>query len=248
MKLFLKTVFLFATMAHASGLLAQTSAIDTINNNLAINNAINAYHQYLFPETNLYNGSEYVNYAYTINEGIPFFETAAFSTGHVLYDSILYQNVPLLYDEVKEIVVIQDPSGRNSIQLNNEKLTSFGLLDHHFVKLQQDSLGRSPIRTGFYDALYQGKVSVYEKQIKKVLESVTMTEGVRRHIDEQDVFFVQKGSTFYTVKNKREVLNILKDRKKEVQQFIKKNKLNVRRATETSLIKIASYYDQLTNK
>src|SRR5690242_15341898 len=98
---FWKTGVLFSLLALANTLHAQNSTADTSNNIIAVSNAINVYHQYLFPETNLYNGIEYVDYAYTISEGIPFFETTQFVMGAVEYDSMLYQNVPLLYDEVK---------------------------------------------------------------------------------------------------------------------------------------------------
>lgn len=245
LNLWYKTVLLLTAVAFSNVLRAQMSATDTSNN---INNAISAYHQYLYPETNLYNGSEYVDYAYTINEGIPFFETSQLATGSVVYDSVLYQNVLLLFDEVKELVVIQNAAANGKMQLNNERVTAFSLLNHYFVKLLQDSLEGSPIRSGFYDMLYNGRISVYEKQTKKVLETVTELEGVRRRIDEQDAFFVKKDNAFYTVNNKRDVLNILQDKRKEVQQFIKKKKLNVRKAKEISLVKIAAFYDQLTTK
>ncbi|TKK66909.1 hypothetical protein FC093_15520 [Ilyomonas limi] len=248
LNIFWKAIVLFFFLAFTNILYAQNSTADTSNTAIAIRNAINNYHQQLFPETNLYNGIEYVDYAYTINEGLPFFETSQFSTGTVEYDNMLYHNIPLLYDEVKEAVVIIDASGTNKIQLNNEKVAGFSLLNHHFVKLVQDSLGKSPIRNGFYDVLYKGNMSVYKKQTKKVLESITLTEGIRRRIDEQNEYFIKSGSTFFVINSKHDVLDITKDNKKEMQQYIRKNKLNFRRAKEMSLIKIAAYYDQLTNK
>jgi len=245
---FWKTVVLFFFPAFTNMLYAQNSTADTTNTATSISNAINAYHQQLFPETNLYNGIEYVDYAYTINEGIPFFATTQFSTGTVEYDNMLYQHVPLLYDEVKEAVVIIDVYGTNKIQLNNENVAGFSLLNHRFVKLVRDSSGKSPIRSGFYDVLYQGNIVVYKKQTKKVLENITMSEGLKRSIGEQNEYFIKKRNTFYVVNNKKDVLSITKDKKTEMQQYIKKNRLNFRRAKELSLIKIASYYDQLTAK
>ena len=171
-----------------------------------------------------------------------------FSIGTVEYDSMLYQHVPILFDEVKEAVIIKDVWGSKKIQLNTEKVTGFSLLNHHFVKLVQDSSGKSPIRSGFYDVLYQGNINVYKRQTKKVLESITMSEGLKRKIDEQNNYFIKKESTFYAVTKKRDVLNITQDKRKEIQQYIKKNKLNIRKNKETALVQIAAYYDQLTNK
>ena len=239
---------LFAGICYAGVLYAQNDTTHNNNEMMAAQYAINAYHQYLAPQTNLYNGSEYVDYAYTINEGIPFFETAQFSNGAVEYDSVLYQNVPVLYDEVKGEVIIRDFYNRGKIVLNPEHLTSFSLLNHYFVKLMPDSTSSSPIRPGFYDVLYNGNMKVYKREVKTILESITISVELKRTINEEDNYFIKKGNTFYTASSKKSVLNITKDKKKEIQQFIRKNKLNIRRAKEYSLMKIAAYYDQLTNK
>jgi len=227
---------------------AQTNSSDTSNYAIAVQNALSAYHQYLSPQTSLYNGAEYVDYAYTLTEGIPFFETAKFNNGSVKYDGVLYQNVPILYDEVLGGVVIQDIYGRGKIMLNTEKVTEFNLLNQHFVRLSPDSTAKSPIRPGFYDLLYEGNTNLYKRQTKKILETVMVSVGLRRVVDEQDEYFIRKGTSFYTVNKKRDVLNIMKDKKKDVQQFIRKNRLNIRRDKDVALIKITAYYDQLTNK
>src|SRR4051794_30178252 len=173
---------------------AQTGTTDTSNYALAVQNALNAYHYYLSPQTGLYNGSEYVDYAYTLTEGIPFFETSQFTTGLVKYDGVLYQDVPILYDEVLGEVLIQDAYGRGKIMLNTEKVSAFNFLNHHFVKLSPDSTGKSPIRPGFYDLLYEGNNSLYKRQTKKILETVMVSVGLRRVIDEQDEYFIRKGT------------------------------------------------------
>jgi len=245
----LKVLLLLTCCTYACSVSAQTITADTSNYAIAIQNAISAYHQFLSPQTSLYNGSEYVDYAYTINEGTPFFEDTQFSNGTVTYDDVLYTNVPILYDEVLEEVVIKDAYSRGKIILNTEKVTGFSMLNQHFVKLSPDSSGKSPIRPGFYDVLYNSDIiSVYKRQTKKVLESVTVTLGLSRTIDEQNDYFIKKGTIYYTVNSKRDVLNITKDKKKEVQQFIRKNKFNIRKQKDIALAKIAAYYNQLTIK
>src|SRR3954452_5902520 len=104
----LKGLLFLTSCSFASVVSAQNIAADSSNYAIAIQNAISAYHQFLSPQTSLYNGSEYVDYAYTINEGTPFFEDTQFSNGTVTYDNVLYTDVPILYDEVLEEVVIKD--------------------------------------------------------------------------------------------------------------------------------------------
>src|SRR5690349_3761701 len=248
LKIFWKSVLLFAGIAYSAVLPAQNSVTDSTNNAIAISNAINAYHQFLSPQTSLYKGSEYVDYAYTITEGTPFFETSQFRTGSVVYDGILYENVPLLYDEVIDELVLANINGGSKIKLNKESVAAFNLLNHHFVKLDQDSSGKSPVRSGFYDLLYEGSLSVYKKQTKKVMERVTFSLGLERIIDEQNAYFIKQGKSYYPINTRRDALNLVKDKKKEIQQFLKKNRLSVRRSKEIALIKMAAYYDQLTSK
>src|SRR4051794_30474513 len=160
----LKVLLLLTCCVYASVISAQTITTDSSNYTIAIQNALSAYHQYLSPQTSLYNGAEYVDYAYSINEGTPFFETSQSTIGSVKYDGVLYQDVPILYDEVLGEVLIQDAYGRGKVILNTEKVTAFNLLNHHFVKLSPDSTGKSPIRPGFYDLLYEGNNSLYKRQ------------------------------------------------------------------------------------
>lgn len=244
----LKFAIMLAVFAFNCKTFAQTSLPDTGNNSVAVQNAIDIYHQFVFPETNLYNGREYIDYAYTLNEGIPFFSYPDFVTGSVLYNRILYKNVPVLYDVVNEEVVILNPSRTNKISLNIENVSGFDLKNLHFVKLIADSLKGASIRSGFYAVLYDGKTDVYLKQSKKILESILISEGVRRSIDEQNEYYILKNEVFYPVTSKKSLLKILKDKKKDVQQFIKRNKLNIRKEKYIALAKVAAYYDEITNR
>ena len=56
----------------------------------------------------------------------------------------------------------------------------------------------------------------------------------------------KKANTFYMVSNKKSLLAILKDRKKEVQEFIRKNKLNIHKDKDNALPKIAAFYDEIS--
>jgi hypothetical protein len=58
---------------------------------------------------------------------------------------------------------------------------------------------------------------------------------------------LEKGSAFYTVGSKKELLNALSDRKAELKKFIRQNKLKFKNETESSLIKAIQYYDQTKN-
>ena len=120
---------------------------DTSGYAIAVNNAMINYHQFLKPETGLYNGREYYDYSPTIKDGDPFFLSTKFNTGNIIYDGILYENVPLLYDLVTSDVIITDSNYFYRIKLNGERVSRFSVLQHTFIRLEEDS--NSVIKTGF---------------------------------------------------------------------------------------------------
>jgi hypothetical protein len=205
---------------------------------------IDIYHRYINTESGLYNGRQYLAYAHTIQEGIPFFKSSEPSKGSVSYDGVFYENIPLLYDILKGVIITVVPSSNYMIQLNNDKVAYFSLLDHYFIKLLKDSSAEN-IKTGFYDVLYHGKISVYKKTTKTVGEDVSSGK-YRNFIVESNTYYLKKGNSFYVITNKGSVLGLLKDRKKELQQFIKKNKLNFRKDKDNALPRIAAIYDELS--
>jgi len=200
------------------------------------------YHQFLKPETGLYNGREYYDYSATIKDGDPFFLSTKFNTGSVVYDGILYENVPILYDLVTSDVIITDSNYFYRIKLNGERVSRFSVLQHTFIRLDEDS--NAVIKPGFYDLLFDGETRLYKKHIKRVQESVT-NEGVRKYIVESIDYYISKRNVYYQVNSKNDLLAVLKDRKKELNTFVKKNKLDTRRKKDESFTTLVAYYDQL---
>ena len=242
----LKFILLPATLICTYKTFAQNKSTDSSDYIVSKKNAVSLYHQFVSPATNLYNGIEYIDYAYTLTEGNPYYTSTGFVKGNVGYNGVLYNNIPVLYDVLKEEVVIQNPAGQNKIRLHTEEVTSFDLADHHFVKLNADSLNRSVIRTGFYEVLYDNNISLYKKKTKKILESTSISEGLKRTVDEQDGYYIRKSNSYYAVNSKRSLLNCLNDKKKDIQQFMKKNKLKIRQDKESALIKVVAHYDEIT--
>src|SRR6185295_7926393 len=96
-------LFICVFSQHAT---AQNADDTTLRENAL--NAINAYYQNLGEESPLYNGSEYLEYAYTLQEGHPFFQLATFVNGNINLEGMIFHDVPMLYDIVKDQVIIQD--------------------------------------------------------------------------------------------------------------------------------------------
>lgn len=230
---------------------SQNYTTDTSGENPSFQRAVNLYHRFLSPETGLYDGSEYAYNAYypfIINEGHPFFQSNIFDTGTVFYNNVLYEKVPLLFDIIKEELLIKDPSRIYILRLNAERIGWFTIWGHTFIRLEGDSINSSLLHSGFYDVLYKGKTSLYKRVSKMFKENSASAQGLNKYVVETDEYFIKKDNQYYKVKNKKSLLLIVNDRKKEIGKFIKKNKLNVRKNKDDALTKITAYYDAINTR
>ena|SRR5690349_5593386 len=206
--------------------------------------AIVVYYESLGEESPLYNGSEYIEYAYTLQEGDPFFQTTNFINGNVNLDGMIFRDVPMVYDIVKDQLIILDFQKVYKINLPAARVQQFFLLGHLFVRLTPDSSAQ--IKTGFYDQLYSGKIGLFAKREKRILEKYSNIQ-ISKVIVSQNNYYVKKGGIYYTIKNKSSLLSVLKDKKKEVQQYWKSNHIKLKKEPEKAMIVAVKYYDQLTN-
>jgi len=207
-------------------------------------NAIGVYYGTLGEESPLYNGSEYIEYAYTLQEGHPFFQYADFVNGNIILDGMIFRNVPMLYDIVKDQLIILDFQKVYKINLPADRIQQFSLLGHLFVRLTRDASG--DIRTGFYDQLYSGKIALFARREKRVMEKYSNIQ-ISKVVISGNSYYIKKDGVYYTIKNKSSLLSVLKNKKKDVQQYWKSNHVKFKKEPEKAMILAVKYYDQITN-
>jgi len=239
--------FLFLSFLPALATRAQLSRKDSLISDSAYADALRQYHAFVAPEPGLYRGPQYVDYDYTVQKGQPFFGANAVRTGTIWYDGIFYEQVPMLYDLVKDLVVILDPYKVYKISLLMDLVRGFTIGDHVFIRLS-DSLNPSTPRPGFYERLYQGRITLLKREKKVLQENIVLsTDDIRTYIDSNISFYLRKGGTWYPVNTKGSLLKALKDRRPEVKKFIRDNKLNWHDDKEQLLLTVAMWYDGLNH-
>jgi len=224
---------------------AQSTLSDSSGNQESVRNTIDLYYKSIGENAHLYNGSEYISNNYQVNRN-PFFENIFLLSGSVAYDGTLYKNVPLAYDIYHDEVIINRYDRNYRIKLISEKIDSFSLFGHYFIRIVPDSADNPLLAMGFYDLMYNGHVSVLVKRRKKYEETVT-SSGVISQFTEDDYFFVKKNNLYYPVHNKKTTLQVFKDKKKDLQKLLRKNKIKFKPDPEFGIVKAAEYYDQLKN-
>ncbi len=226
---------------------SQQYQFDSSNNDPAVQNAINLYHNYLAPENGFYNGSEYAYkryYPFRFSEGHPFLFTQLFTEGTVFYDGMVY-HAPLLLDIIKGELLTRSPSNIYC-KLNSERIEWFKLQNYTFIHLRPDSTDR--LADGFYALLSKGQVSLYKafrKNLKDDANSVTVVDEIAV---EQDYYFIIRENKYFRIKNKKTLLEALADKKKVMQRFMRTNSIKIKRNSEQAFTRVVIYYNSINAK
>ncbi len=192
----------------------------------------------------LYNGPQYFVYD-SRSEEHQFYLSEAWVPGTVLYDGQLFKSVPMLYDIVKDEVVIKYVKSFGNVALQSEKVHSFSLADHSFIRLMADTPEAGGLRTGFYDVLYQGTSRLLARRAKERLQQITDTKIVIE-FPEKDAFYIFKNGQYNSVHSRSSVLMLLEDQKRPLKKHLREQRLSFRENREAAITALAAHYDQLT--
>ena len=231
--------------------LGQAISTDTTILQAAFNNANAVYTKVIGQQLPLNNGPEYNFYnPLKIRSSACFMDTT-FTTGRVFYDGAEYSGVQLLYDIYKDQLVAVLFDQYSKYALITERVQNFDLLGHHFININADTLAKNTVITsGYYDEVYHGRSEALSKKYK-LIQNYTSTTGELEAYSfftpTKEDFFIRKDEIYYKVASQGDVLDVLKDKKKQLQQYIKTNKLKFRKDPGAALAGIAGYYDHITN-
>jgi hypothetical protein len=243
MKFGLLSTFLLAASLFSYTASAQSQQEDSIFYESALAHTVSVYFEQLGDQSRLFNGSLYAPIDLTFQKGTPYFMSEKSSSGTVVYDSIFYPNLAVVYEDYRQILVVIDHAFQ--LQLVNEKVSSFTIADHHFEYVFLDSLNRGIPLAGFYEVMYTGRSRLLKHTSKKIREVLSTSEGLRRYMDEYDDYYMRGRNSYVVVNTKRELYNFMNDHKKEIQRFIRKNKLDFKNDKDNTLTQVAAYYDQI---
>ncbi|MBC5994663.1 hypothetical protein [Pontibacter cellulosilyticus] len=224
--------------------LAQYTNPDTSFVQQSVSNTIALYRNTVGTEAHLYTGPEYYVPFKSYVEGHQYFQVKTFEKGNVFYDGAWFYEVPMLYDiAVDEVVTIHPGSGLSQ-KLVKQKVGLFELSNHTFVYLSGESVGGFSMQPGFYKLIYNGDIKAFVRH-EKYLQERTSTNGLEGHYKAKDKFYLQKNGVYYQVSNKASVLKVLSDKKKELKEFSRSNKIRFRNKREEAIKNIAKHYDSL---
>jgi hypothetical protein len=205
-------------------------------------NVIEYFQKEMGENAHLYTGKEYTGYSNGI-KGFAFFLTDQMQSGDIFYDGTLYSNIPLLFDIVRQEVVINRYNQEARIKLLNEKLQYFTFSGHRFENIALSAGKDESLGNDIYDVVFNGKASVFVKRIKRIKNPIRAEDPPV--FVEEDVYYIRNGSNLYAVDSKNSLTGAMSDKKDLVKNYIRKNKFRFKRNIENDLISVAAYYSTL---
>ena len=221
---------------------SQATAIDTAFLSTSKTKIVSLYAASIQQQSRLYNGTDYVMYV-SRDEEHPYFSIDDWTFGSITYWGEVYEDVPVMFDLSTDQVITEHNRG-NPIKLIPEKVDGFVISDHTFQRLRNS--GTNNIAEGFYERLYDGTSKVYAKHQKVYREDITTREVIPR-FEENIRYFILKNGVFNQVKKKGSVLDTFEDHKQEIKSFMKKNRIRFNDDRAVTIVRIAEYYDTLTD-
>ena len=231
------SIFLFIALISLEWAQAQIAFPDTTFND----NYTAVRRQYdlsMNQQAALYNGIQHVGYGRFII-GTAYFLTQEWLTGSILYDGMMYKNIPIHYDLVAGDVIVQSPNGFG-ISLFSPRVKYFSLGGHQFLNINDPAVALSP---GFYEVLLQGTMTILVKRHKRINEFITGLEQQREFVQE-DVFYLMIDGRIHSIRNVDDILQFTGNRKKEMKRLLRKNHIRFKREMEPAIKLIAGTYNQ----
>lgn len=241
---YLSVILCFVSIVISKNSSAQVAIGDSSSQQSAFNNAVTFFYSSIGKQAGIFNGAEYRFYDPLIKGSAYFSDIKEFRPGSVYYYGVYYSNVPMLYDLNTDEVIAMLYDHFSMYSLVKEKVESFNLLDHHFIYVKSDMPAeKAGLKPGFYDQLYQGKTEVLVKREK----TIQTNSSAEKYFSAETKWFLRKNNISYEFGSEGALLKLLKDKKKELKQYINTNRIKFRANPEEAMVKIVSFYDHLTN-
>lgn len=221
---------------------AQNASYDSLRYSAAAGQVIARYNAVIDGQSEVYNGVQYHLYPPAYKGSAYFQDRAMCMPTIVCYNGTWYKNVPVLYDMYTDEMVSE--LNDSLYTLRADKISGIYLSGHHFVYLGSAESKNLPV--GYYDQLYSGTSEVLIKRARAVQNRVTQ-QAVEVMYENQDVIYIKKGGKYIPVNSKGSVLDVFKDKSKQLKQYLGDNKITYKKDKEASVVKLAAYYDQITN-
>lgn len=213
---------------------------DSATHASAVNALVSRFTETTAEQMPVYRGPEYIRSNQTV-QGFPFFLSNLPQSGVLEFDGVEYPGMLLSYDLTSDQVLVMLPTLRVNIIPDNERIGSFRIGEHLFVPWR-DMSGK-PGR-GFCDVLFRDAACVLVARRSKRVMSPPRPEDPRQ-FQEENHFYLSTGSGFTEFSGRKQLLQLLRDRRDEVRKLIRNVSPDFKRDPEKAYRDIIAGYARL---
>ena len=180
---------------------------------------------------------------YTRVTGDQFFLGNIFFKGSVTFNGRKFENLDMKYDIHNDELILSIES-YPVIMMNKEMVDSFDLvLGNRIFHIINAGTDTSNVLRGYVNVLYGGRSSLYVKYTKKI--QPLGDDGRYDLFVQEHLIYLRKGTEIVPVEGKRNLLNLLEDKKKEIRDYIKSSRIKVMKKDPYTFIPVLEYYDSI---
>ncbi|MCK0109508.1 hypothetical protein MWU58_09400 [Flavobacteriaceae bacterium S0825] len=173
--------------------------------------------------SNLINGVEVVETLLAYKDSHKYYKSPYFVSGSINYLDQNYYNVLMMYNIFEDKVIIKFNEGKRTsiIQLMDNEVKSFSLLNTHFDRLKFND------NNGFFELIkVYSKFKLYKKHKKYTVAKTNTGKSTVRHefVKAKDVFVIEYGTNYSTIESKNDLYDLFPNIKREIKNMFNKDK------------------------
>jgi len=172
----------------------------------------------------------------------PFYVSPAYANGSAVFNNVVYNDIALRYDLLRDELTVRDPR-QVSILLEPAKVQEATVNGARLIAYDADEWQGIPA-CNYLIMMYDGKYPVVKK-IMLAYHSDVSTHGVDAYYMVSERLYIRRDGYCYPAGNKRALLRCFPDRRKEINTFIKQQKLRFGTGYDSSIIAVAKYLETL---
>ncbi|MCL2649897.1 MAG: hypothetical protein FWD60_02580 [Candidatus Azobacteroides sp.] len=205
---------------------------------------VNNYLQQAGIYAEIYNGKMEVVYApSSLYEDLPYFKNADFTEASIIYRGNYFPNQKARLDLSLEQLVILTPEKQYRIILNPQYVGKVYMHDKTVVYLTPPK--ETGLKTGYYIQLQEGKkIQLFCKEYYTPQQRI-QGEKALNYFNHGIRYYLLYNNRYYTVKNKNSFSKVFPQYKKQINSFVRGNRLNFNQDKDESLTSLARYCEEL---
>lgn len=199
-----------------------------------------------YASQHLYSGKQYVSSPVYIAGSPNFKDWEILFDCDVVFDGLLYEQIPLMYDLVNDVLVTSHPHRQAYLELHTHLVSEFRIDKDRFIHIKD----HDHLAAGFYQILHEGEDFVcYARYSRSVALYRGGTKMERRYVSSNRFFVLDKqdGSGFREIRKLADLFALKPSERRGVRRHLRQLDLRFRKHPVETVAAVLAYLDDAHN-